>query len=192
MKNLCCTLLLLCLVAGCTDRKPAPQETVAHYIEARDTGNFTMLRTLINDSITITAGDYVMPYDMASFYEVFQWDSVLGTSYEIMELKEQNNKIRATVAMRSDRNAFLQNNPMTCWYTFSFISGKISGIEEMECPGFNGDAWAQKRDSLVEWIKQNHPERNGFIYNMTMQGAMDYTRAMELYKASKNLPTEKN
>lgn len=184
-------LLALCLV-GCTDRKPAPQETVAHYIEARDTGNFTMLRTLINDSITITAGDYVMPYDMASFYEVFQWDSVLGTSYEIMEWQEQNNKIKATVAMRSDRNAFLQNNPMICGYTFSFTSGKISKIEEMECPGFNGEAWAQKRDSLVEWIKQNHPERNGFIYNMTMQGAMDYTRAMELYKASKNLTTEKN
>lgn len=176
-------ILTLCLV-GCTDRKPTPQETVAHYIEARDTGNFTRLRTLINDSITITGGDYVMPYDAASFYKVFQWDSVLGTSYEIMELKEQNGRIVATLAMRSHRNAFLDNNPMTCGYSFSFISGKISQIDELQCPGFNGEAWAKKRDTLVAWVERNHPDLNGFIYDMTMQGAMNYVKAMERYQAS--------
>ncbi len=181
MKNIFPLLLLLYFIMGCNDQQLTHQETVAKYYNARDAANYTEIKTLIKDSITITAGDYVMPYNHDSFYEQFKWDSIFKPSYEVVELEERNNQIIAYVALTSVRNEFLKNNAMVCQYKISFNSGKISRIDEFECIGADWNSWQKERDSLVRWIKENHPELDGFIHDMTMNGAMDYLRAIELY-----------
>ncbi|WP_036383555.1 MULTISPECIES: hypothetical protein [Flavobacteriaceae] len=186
MKNILPILFLLCFLTGCNDQNVTHKETVTRYYNARDAVNFNKLRTLINDSITIVAGDYVMPYDQDGFYEVFRWDSIFSPSYKIIELEERNNQVIVSVMMTSARNEFLKNSPMTCQYKISFKSGKISKIEEKECRDADWGVWKNKVDSLVGWIKKNHPELDGFIYDMTMNGAKNYLKAIELYEIDKN------
>lgn len=185
MKNTSLILLLLYFLMGCNDQKLTHQETVAKYYSARDAANYNELKALINDSITITSGDYVMPYTQDSFYEEFKWDSVFRTSYKIVELEEKNNQVITSLALKSTRLEFLKNNPMTCRYKISFNSGKISKIEELECKDADWIIWKKEVDSLVSWIKKNHDELDGFINDMTMNGAINYLKAIELYETDK-------
>lgn len=185
MKHLLLLAGLFCALMSCDDKKLSPQETVTQYFSARDAANFTQIKALISDSITITSGDYVMPYNHQSYYEVFKWDSIFGTSYKIAELEEKNNEVFVTVTMKSGRNEFLKNNPMQCRYGISFDSGKISEIEELECKDADWATWQKERDTLVSWTKKNHPELDGFINDMTMKGAQNYMKAIALYEANK-------
>ena len=100
-------------------------------------------------------------------------------------MEEKNDQIVASVTMNSMRNEFLKNNNMTCEYKISFNSGKISKIEELECINVDWNIWQKERDSLTSWIKKNHPELDGFINDMTMNGSINYLMAIELYEANK-------
>lgn len=73
MKNTLLILFLLYFLTGCNDQKLTHQETVTKYYKARDASNYNKLKTFINDNITITSGDYIMPYTHDSFYEEFKW-----------------------------------------------------------------------------------------------------------------------
>jgi hypothetical protein len=175
-------LSLFCFLTGCNDKKLTHQETVTKYYNAFDLGDYNVIKTVISDSITIIGGDYVMPFTHDSFYKQFKWDSIFKPSYEIIELEEKNNQIIASVASKSLRYEFLKNNPLTCKFKISFNTGKISKIEDMEYINADWNIWQKERDSLVSWINNNHPELDGFIYDLTIKGAINYLKAIELYK----------
>ncbi len=186
MKNKLLILFFLVLLTGCSNQKPTPKETVTAYYNAFDSGNFNEIKTLISDTITIKTGDFVTPYSGDGFYEFFKWDSIFKPSYEIVELEEKNNHILATVAQENIRNKFLKNNPLTFKVKVSFDSGKISNLEELEYIKVNWDVWNKQKDSLVDWIKSNHPELDGFVNDMTKKGSINYLKAIELYSANQN------
>lgn len=60
MKNTLLILFLLCFLTHCSVQELTQKEMVTNYYHARDRGNYNELKALISDSITITAGDYVM------------------------------------------------------------------------------------------------------------------------------------
>jgi len=184
MKSTLSILFMLCIITACDNQQLTQKETVINYYNARDKANFNELKELISDSVTIISGDFIMPYDPDSFYEVFKWDSVFNPAYKVVDLIEKNNQILATVELSSIKNEFLKNNGMLCQYNISFDSGKISKIEELACENADWEAWQVGVNSLVNWTRQNHPELNGFINDMTMQGAMNYIKAIKLYKAN--------
>ncbi len=186
MKNTFLVLFLLCFLTGCNDRKLTHQETVSKYYSAFDSSHYHEISALIHDTIILTSGDYVTPYTHKSFYEFFKWDSIFQTSYKIVQLKAENDQIIAAVASNSVRFKFLKNDPLTCNYKISFTSGKISKIESLDCPGTDWDVWQKERDSLVYWIKNNHPHLDGFINDLTMDGALNYLKAIELYETDNN------
>lgn len=185
MKNTLLLLSFLCFFAGCDHQKLTSEETVTEYYNARDTGDFKKLKTVVSDSITMISGDYVMPYTRESFYEQFKWDSVFKPSYDIIELEEENNQVIVTVAQANIRNEFLKNNPLVYRVKISFVSGKISKLEDLEDVGTDWNVWLKKRDTLVGWVKKNYPEQDGFVNDMTMKGAMDYVNVIDLYISSR-------
>ncbi len=179
-------IILTCLFIRCSEPQLTPEEIVSNYYRARDAADYKVLKTVVYDSITIIAGDFVMPYDPTGFYEEFKWDSVFKPSYTVVESRELNNQVFAAVRINSIRNEFLKNTNMTCNYKISFTAGKISRIEELDCRDVDWKIWAKERDSLVEWIRNTHPELIGFVNDMTMNGAQNYIKAIELYKTEKN------
>jgi hypothetical protein len=184
MKYTFIILFLVGILTSCGNQKQSHKKTVTTYYDAFDSGNFHDIKTLIHDSITIISGDYSTPYTHDSFYEFFKWDSIFKPSYDIVELAERNNNFFVTIAQRNTRNEFLKNNPLVFKIKVSFISEKISKLEEVEYIHVNWNEWNQKKDSLVNWIKINHPKLDGFVNDMTMKGSMDYVKAIELFEAN--------
>lgn len=123
-----------------------------------------------------------MAYSRENFYKKFKWDSVFQPIYKLVNIDKQGEQAVVTVTVDSTKLEFLHNNPLTCRYTFHFKSGKIAKIENLTCPEANWELWGRKVDSLVSWVKINHPELNGFIHDLTMQGAQNYIEAIDFYK----------
>ena len=134
---------------GCNKQKLTPKETVTKFYNAYNTSNYSEIKKLISDSIIITQGSYIMPYDQDSYYELFKWDSVFKPTYKTIELKEEKDHVNITLSSTSLRYAFLKNNPLTTHYKILFNNDKISKIEVLESKGANWDVWQKERDSLV-------------------------------------------
>jgi len=180
------TLLLLISVlffSNCGQSKLTHQETVTSYFEARDAKDYHQIKQLISDSLIVTEGSYVMPYSQESYYEVFKWDSIFRTTYDLVDLQKLDDQILASVNLTSVRNTFLENDLMRCDFRVSFEKEKISRIESLDCQGADWDKWQDRVKLLVVWVEENHPELDGFIHDMTMKGAQDYVNSIELYEA---------
>lgn len=157
-------------------------ELVTEYYGAFNSSDFNRLNAIIADSITIVEGEYVMLYTKDSFYEQFKWDSIFQPTYRIVEIEEVNSHIIATVASSSKRYKFLKNDPLTCRFRISLNSNKITKLESLDCLSADWNTWQSERDSLVDWTRKNHPELDGFIHDQSMDGAIDYLNAIELYE----------
>lgn len=175
-------LFLTGLLTGCNSGTVDHKTQVEAYFAALDAGSIDRARTFVSDTLTISEGDYSTDYFGDLFYEHYRWDSIFQPSYEILELREEGEEIVAMVASRSVRYEFLQNNPLSCERRISFQEGKIRNIAIGECPSADWETWEARRDTLVRWIASHHPEFDGFINDLSMQGAQNYMQAMELYE----------
>lgn|SRR5690606_14050450 len=181
-------ILLSCILAtiGCSDKKRSRHEVVKSYYDALNASDWTKLIPLLADTITIAEGDYISSYSREDFKQYFRWDSVFQTSYKIIELDKQHNDIIAKIALSSKRFEFLKNNPLTCKFRISLNADKITKLETIAYLDADWDAWENQRDSLVNWTNINRPELDGFINDLTMKGALNYMRAIELYTNGKD------
>lgn len=168
----------------CQTKQYSKIELVEAYINSRHSKNFKNINKVIHDNLTVQEGDYKMEYTKNSFYEVFKWDSIFQTSYEILDIKQKDNHVDASIEMNSKRHDYLRNSNMRCTFRFLFTANKISTIQTLECEGVDWSTWQMQVKSLVNWTVINHPELDGFIHDMTMEGAIKYIKAIEMYKKS--------
>lgn len=182
MKKSLLLLAMLLLIIAC-NRKSHRINQVTDYYTAFNDSDYKQLKSLITDSISIIEGDYTMPFTHETFYEQFKWDSIFRPTFKVVALEELNNQVLATVEVHSLRFDFLKNNPLTCQHQISFESGKITKFETLDCMDADWAIWEKERDSLVLWIGKQHPELDGFINDLTMNGAIKYLKAIELYKS---------
>ena len=177
-------IFILISIASCKERISTESEHITAYYNGFKNSDYSQIKKTLSDSLTIIEGDYIMGFTRESFYKQFKWDSVFKPVYKLVSLENENEQFVATVSVNSLRFEFLKNNPLTCKHKFHFKSGKISKIETLDCMDANWETWQKERDSLVKWTKFNHPELDGFIHDLSMQGAIDYLKAIELYKKS--------
>ena len=182
MKRYVIPFFLLIFIIGCADNRLTPRELVTEYYDAFNSSDFNRINNVTADSVTIIDGDYVTPYTRESFYEQFKWDSTFRTTYQIVAMEEEGDQIIATVASGSKRYKFLKNDPLTCKFRISFNETEITKLESLGCPGADWNVWQTERDSLVNWTKKNNPELDGFIHDLSMKGAINYLKAIELYE----------
>lgn len=161
-------------------------EVATQYYQGFETGNFSLVKSLICDSLTISSGDYHTPYSHDGFYEFFRWDSVFRPDHRVVSIVAEGDNILATISTFSMRYEFLGNNPHTFRHKLSFRDGKISTIEDVPIPGTDWDIWQKQVDSLKSWISIHHPELKGCVHDLSMNGAIRYVKAIELYGKRKN------
>ncbi|WP_027076664.1 hypothetical protein [Maribacter antarcticus] len=94
----------------------------------------------------------------------------------------------ATVTINSLKDEFSKNNPMSFRYRFHFKSGKLAKIENLARRNVNRKLWKKEVDSLVNGVKLNHPEFEGFISDLAMKGTLNYMKAIALYKNRESTP----
>lgn len=176
------SFLILIFFAGCTAQKNLKPDHVKRYFDGFKRSDYKVISEVISDSLIITEGDYIMKFTVESYYEHFKWDSVFKPIYKVLEIKNQDNQIVVTAAVESLRFKFLKNNPLTCTRKFYFEKGKINKIENLDCIDADWEIWQKERDSLVSWIKLNRPELDGFINNLSEDGAKNFLKAITLYK----------
>ena len=181
MKNSLYILPLFLLSCNSTYSQNSTTSIVKNYIHARNELQYEQIRTFLADSITEIEGDAVMSYSQTEYYSKFQWDSVFNPSYELIEIRKEGEHIIATISAKSERFAYLENNPLVCIKKYSFKEKKIIQIETINYINVNWSVWQNKRDTLVKWVENHHPDLSGFIYDMTRKGGEDYLKAMKLY-----------
>ncbi|EPR71726.1 hypothetical protein ADIWIN_3173 [Winogradskyella psychrotolerans RS-3] len=181
MKHILLSLIVL-VFTNCADKPSTESEQITAYYKGYINSDYEQIKKVLSDSLTTVFGDYITTYSHQSYYEQFKWDSIFKPVYKLDALKYEEGQFIATVSIRSLKLEFLKNTPMTCRYQFQFIAGKISRIEELDCNSVDWNVWQNEVDTLVNWIKINHPEMDGFIHDLSMQGAIDYLKAIELYK----------
>lgn len=136
------------------------------------------------DSIRMKENDYLYVAAKDSFYIKLQWDSVFRPKYKLIEIEKVDDGIIVEVSKTDPRILFLNEEPTIYREHFILREGLIYSSETQEFVLFNWDTWDKNRSELVGWIYKNHPELNGFIYDQTKQGALNYLEAMKLFKNS--------
>jgi ketosteroid isomerase-like protein len=180
-QGVCITLLFLAL-CGCGSKEMTPTESVQEFYQAFDNGNFKRIKPLLADTLTLTEGAHTTNYSKTMYYAYFAWDSVFKPSYKLIDIQEKEDHLLAKVSSASERYAFLKNNPLVCTYRIAMASGKIRQIEVLEYHDADFSVWQQEREALVSWIKETHPELDGFIHDQSLTGAQNYRKAIALYQ----------
>ncbi|AXT57772.1 hypothetical protein D1815_19175 [Aquimarina sp. AD1] len=175
--------ICICSLNGCTRNDNA--QLVKDYYNQLNQSNYSELSEFIGDSITISEGDYNMNYSTNDYYQFFQWDSVFNPKYEILAIKEIDNKVEISICKTCTRIEFLNQKPLISTEIIEIKNQKISKIKNIEMDS-DFKLWNIKRGQMVTWIKKNHPELDGFIYDQTKIGAQNYLKAITLYKKSNN------
>lgn len=183
-------LFLLMAFTACSEKQHTKAEQITAYYEGFKNADYKQIKRTLADSLITTEGDYIMAFSREGYYEKFRWDSVFKPVYKLVSIENRKEDPIATITIRSLKHEFLENSPMTCSYRFHFESGKIAKIENLECPDANWETWAEQVDTLVNWVKLNRPELDGFIHDLTMKGAIDYVNAMALYNQQTLKATE--
>lgn len=139
---------------------------------------------MLTDSLVTreTQYDYEQVFALNEYIAWLQWDSQFDPTYNILHMEEVGETVQAKISKIDTRISFLHGEPIVTNQIIRFDKDKISSIETTEYVVFNDSLFVGNRDQLVRWVDENHPELNGFIHDQTKVGAINYLKAMELYK----------
>ncbi|TKG94316.1 hypothetical protein EYV94_13620 [Puteibacter caeruleilacunae] len=152
-----------------------------NYLDTYAKVSYEKLSLHLADSIRIIDGEYSKSYSHAEFHDYYQWDSVFSPQFHIEKISSKENNVFITLSTKSDRFKFLVNNPVRTTQCISLIDNKIYQFKYLQNHDTDREKWIENRDSLVNWIDNNHPELSGFIYDMTKLGSENYLKAIGLY-----------
>ncbi|MEO1051769.1 MAG: hypothetical protein AAFX87_14160 [Bacteroidota bacterium] len=186
MKHILVSFICSIILISCSNE----HKTIDHieltkaYYSAKGESDFQKLSPMYLDSIRVSEGEYDMVYSVEDFHKWVAWDSVFKPSYKILEIKSQDSIVEINVAKDCIRTRFLNEEPTVSKEILTFSGDKIVNLEIAEYISFNEEKWVTNREKLVSWVAENHPKLNGFIYDQTKTGGLNYLKAMELYQAS--------
>ena len=175
------TLLTLAFACDSNDAREK-EELARNYYKALTDSDYAQIVALHYDSIRVKEGPFISAYSKESYSNWFQWDSVFNPNYEILDFKIVDEGAEITVSKVCERIEFLNGGPMVSKEILRFKDHKIYEQEIAEFVSFDNENWDAQRTKLVEWIDQNHPELNGFINDQSLQGGLNYLKALQLFQ----------
>lgn len=178
------TIIVLAIISltACQSftKENANERSVHLYLHSLNQGNHQTIDQLISDSIKVSDQGYLISKGKKQFHTIFKWDSVFSPSYRLLQIEASEDGVNTIIEKSCQRIRFLQDSASIYKTTFRFNRNRISEIETTGNIYFDTLRWTQNRDTLVNWIKSNHPELDGFIYDQTKEGAENYMKAIKL------------
>lgn len=184
-KHLIALLLLVVFIASsaCISSNATAKEQLARdYYQALNTSDFKRIAEMQYDSVRVKEGPYNSTYSVGDYVNWLQWDSVFSPTYELLDIKTKGDAIELTVSKLCQRIQFLNGGPMVSRERIQLKKGKMYELEIQEFISFDNEGWNARREALVNWIDKHHPELNGFINDQTLQGGLNYRKALQLYQ----------
>ncbi|MBQ4915884.1 hypothetical protein J8L85_15620 [Maribacter sp. MMG018] len=180
------TLFMLTGLVSCktSEKNFDKLEIAKKYYKALDDSDDSEIANILSDTILIRENeyDYEEVFPLKRYAEWIKWDSVFNPTYEVLTLEEENGTVRAKISKMDKRISFLHKGPIVTNETIFFDDDKINRVEKTKYLIFNEVIFVKNRDELVDWIKKNHPELDGFINDQTKQGGLNYLKAIERYE----------
>lgn len=184
-KNAILTLLIAMAFISCkrSEKEIDTVEIAKKYYDALDNSDASAMADLLTDSLVTkeTAYEYEQTFTRSEYLEWVKWDSVFDPTYEILQIEQKDEYIKATISKIDKRISFLHQQPIVTNQVIRFDNDKIVSVETTEYMVFNDATFVKNRDSLLSWIDEHHPELNGFINDQTALGGRQYLKAIELY-----------
>jgi len=178
------TLSLFALILGtCTQRNYEKQARA--FYQAMNNSSLSALEELYDDSVRIGNDGEFISYSFADYQNWLSWDSTFNPTYKVLELKQSEDYVEATISKACTRIIYLNGEPTVFKEKLRFKNGRIRSVESTELILFHTEKWVNRRDTLVNWTAEKHPELVGFIYDQTKQGAINYLKAIELFEEAK-------
>lgn len=183
-KKLAVFALCILMAMSCQQKNKGIDKVkiVNDYIDALNVSDYEKVTGLFRDSIRLKEMDYVSAFSKEAYHSLFQWDSTFGPKYQILDIRSDGDGVRMKVSKQCERILFLNEEPIITQEVVKFDGDAIQSIDIVEYVVFNDSLWSAKREDLVSWIEDHHPDLNGFIHDQTKQGAMNYRKAMALYR----------
>lgn len=190
MNKIIALLLLFAIgIISCktAEKKIDKLEIAKQYYMALDNSDSAAMKILLTDSLLTKETDYEykQTFSKKEYTEGWlKWDSVFNPTYKILEIKQENDIVKAKISKVDKRINLLHEKPTVWSAIIRFDSDKILSIERKNVT-FNDKTWERNRTRLLEWINENHPELNGFLNGQTESVGMQYLKAIELYTNKK-------
>jgi hypothetical protein len=159
-------------------------EISKQYYQALNNSDGNLMKKVLTDSLILKEMDYdyVQIFSQKDYIEDWlKWDSVFSPTYKILEIKQDNDVVKATISKVDKRIHFLHEEPTIWSAVIRFDADKIRSIERKNVV-FNEKTWERNKTDFLNWIQENHPELNEFIYDQTESGGERFLKAIALYK----------
>ena len=182
-------VFLFLLTIGFVSCKHAEKETekieiAKNFYAAIDNSNPSKTTELITENFTTKDDGFEQKYSGNEYAEWIKWDSIFQPTYEIIKIEQKNGTVSAKISKIDKRISFLHQEPIITNEIIQFENNKITNINRVSA-SFNVERFVKRRDELVSWIAENHPELNGFLNDQTITGGKKYMKAIELYRNRK-------
>ncbi|MEX0290048.1 MAG: hypothetical protein AB3N14_13140 [Flavobacteriaceae bacterium] len=182
-------ILFFLAILGCMSCKNSEKDVdhlqiAKQYYKILDTSDDASIAGLLIDSLlTIESEyDYEQTFSLNEYIDWIKWDASFDPSYRILHIEQENGMVKAKISKIDRRILFLHEEPIVTNQIIRFDKDKIISIETTKYEVFNDSVFSQNRSKLLNWIDENHPDLNGFIYDQTEAGAVKYLRALKLYR----------
>lgn len=159
-------------------------EMTKQYFKVLDQSDYAGMSDWFADSLITKEGEYEQVYSKSGYLEFLKWDAVFDPSYDLLEIVQEGELVKAKISKHDKRILFLLGKPFITNQIIRFQNGKIYSVETAYV-NFDYSIWEKNRTDLLSWIDENHPNLNGFIYDQTESGGLKYLKAIELYKIKK-------
>ena len=158
-------------------------EMAKQYYKVLDSSDDSGIVALLTDSIVIIESeyDYEETFSQERYAEWLKWDSVFDPAYEVLQIEQENEVVKAKISKTDKRISFLHQQPIVTNEVIRFDNDRIISVEKTKYVVFDETTFVKNRESLVNWIDHHHPELKGFIHDQTKTGGMKYLKAIELY-----------
>ena len=181
MKSIASILLCLIILTSCGRVNYEKQAT--DFYQAMNASSLSQLELLYSDSVRIGNDGEFITYSFEEYQHWLSWDSTFHPTYKVLEIEMREDFAEVTISKECNRILYLNGEPTVYKEKLTFKNKRIQSVESTELILFNTEKWVSRRDTLVDWIAENEPKLDGFIFDQTKQGAINYLKAIELYEA---------